>query len=123
MNLSRLNSHAVLADSPEPVDWLDAVAECVVTALLVFMPAAFGVVAPWSETVVAAGAMTLAVLVAIKHLWRGPGAGGAWAYLPVVLFMLLVVAQLVPLPSTLVGTISPATLATRQRLLADLAGG
>ena len=101
----------------------DLVIEGLVVALLLFMPAALGVIAPWSEMVVVCGAAAIAVCLALKTLLARNAEGRqivwSWAYVPLVLFVLLAVAQVVPLPTSLVKTVSPATVELRNRLLAD----
>jgi len=47
---------------------------------------------------------------------------GTWTYLPVALFLLLALAQLIPLPHALLSVISPNTLDVKSRLLADVPG-
>ncbi|GAG96320.1 unnamed protein product, partial [marine sediment metagenome] len=44
----------------------------------------------------------------------------AWAYIPVALFILVAVFQLIPLPSSAVNTISPNTVSVKEELLGDL---
>ena len=43
-----------------------------------------------------------------------------WAFVPMVLFLILAAGQIVPLPQEIVAKISPNTVATKTRLLADL---
>ena len=87
-------------------------------ALLAFMPAAFGAVEAWSELVVVAIAAALSICLAFWFLLGRnfrPVATGAW--LPLLLFAMLVTIQLLPLPAAIVGWLSPSTIATRQDLL------
>ena len=99
----------------------DMAVEGILAALLTFMPLAFGAVEEWSELVViaAAGALLLIVAVraAVDRTFRPPWTA---AYVPLVLFLLLVAFQIMPLPRGFVGTISPVTEATRAELLADV---
>ena len=98
--------------------WLDAAIEVMLASLLVFMPAALGVVAPWSETVVAAGATALALALAARPFVARRRSGTfTWAYLPISLFILAAAFQLLPLSAGVVGKLSPETLATRHKLL------
>ena len=106
-----------------PASRFDTAVEVLMVVLLAFMPLAFGAVDAWSEMVVAglAGAMLLCLVT--KHVLRpGDGWVWTWAYLPLGLFLLLGLLQLVPLPASWVGLISPATVAERTRLLGDLPG-
>jgi hypothetical protein len=85
------------------------------------MPLAFGVVHGWSEEVVigGAGAIVICFLLKLllhpnqKPLWT-------WAYVPIGLFLLTAVFQLLPLPTWFVSIISPNTAALRTHLLGDL---
>src|SRR5215210_2572640 len=120
-HLERQSLQALQAESGEPVTRIDTAVEWLLGALLVFMPFALGVVAPWSETVVAATAAAIAGLLLLKRLaHRDVSPVWSWAYVPAALFVLLVVFQHAPLPAALAGAISPHSLATRRQLLGDL---
>ncbi len=99
----------------------DRVIEILLIVLLAFGPVAFGVVHAWSELVVVllAAAISLAFLTKLVFT---PGASlvWSWVYIPVGAFLLIVVLQLTPLPSSVVRAISPNTVATKMELLADL---
>lgn len=99
----------------------DRVIEILLIVLLAFGPVAFGVVHAWSELVVVllAAAISLAFLTKLVFT---PGAllVWSWVYIPVGAFLLIVVLQLTPLPSSVVRAISPNTVATKMELLADL---
>jgi len=99
----------------------DTVIEWLVIALLAFMPLAFGAVEAWSELVVIALTSAMAIVLALKLAsQRETGLVWSWAYVPIALFVLVVVLQLVPLPAGLVRAISPGTAATKTKLLGDL---
>ena len=100
---------------------LDAAVEWLLGGLLVFLPFAFGGVEAWSELVAICTAFALAVVLVARRVMR-PDVPRAWtwAYVPVALYLLLVVFQMLPLPRSLLGAISPGTVASRDRLLADL---
>ncbi|HPC97167.1 MAG TPA: O-antigen ligase family protein [Sedimentisphaerales bacterium] len=102
---------------------LDLVIEILLTALLAFGPLAFGVVAAWSEQVVItlAAALVLAFLVQRAFLAPQPLVW-TWAYVPVALFLLIAVLQLMPLPVSVVRAISPETAILKTQLLGDLPG-
>lgn len=99
----------------------DAVIEYLLMALLAFMPLAFGVVHAWSEEIVIAviGAMTVCFLLKLliprrqELIWT-------WAYVPIALFLVVAVLQLIPLPARLVSIVSPNTVTLRTELLGDL---
>jgi O-antigen ligase len=100
---------------------IDAAVEWLLVALLAFMPLAFGAVEPWSEFVATAAALGLAVLLVVRRFARRDvPAEWTWAYVPVVLYLLLAATQLLALPSSLVRAVSPETVAAKARLLADL---
>ena len=99
----------------------DTVIEWLLVALLAFMPLAFGAVEAWSELVVVALTGAIAVCLALKFACRRDvHLVWTWAYVPIGLFALLAVFQLVPLPAGIVAAISPNTAAMKSRLLGDL---
>lgn len=95
--------------------------EWLLIALLAFMPLAFGVVHAWSEEIVIAvtGAIVTCFLLKLlvhhrqKPIWT-------WAYVPIALFIVVAVLQLIPLPARLVSIVSPNTVTLRTELLGDL---
>jgi O-antigen ligase/tetratricopeptide (TPR) repeat protein len=91
--------------------------------LLVFMPAAFGAVEAWSELFVVAGAAALSLcLVARVGLDREFRFARTWLYIPVVAFLLLVGLQLIPLPTSIIGSLAPWNISTKEQLLGDKYG-
>lgn len=99
----------------------DAIVEYLLIGLLAFMPIAFGVVHSWSEEIVIilSGAIVLCFLLKLA-LNRGQGIIWSWAYVPVGLFLLVAVFQLVRFPTSAINIISPNTAATKTELLGDL---
>lgn len=75
----------------------------------------------WSEQVVIvlAGAILITFLAkliftkSVRFIW-------SWAYIPIIIFILIAVFQLLPLPSGLAAIISPNTAAIKTELLGDL---
>ncbi len=103
-----------------PPDRLAIAVEAIVYMLLLFMPAALGAVQPWSETVVFAGSLVIAFLLAVRR-WRGESNGAAgWTLLPIVLFIGLILLQLAHLPAGALRIIAPPTFAMKRELLSDL---
>jgi len=99
----------------------DTVIEWLMILLLAFMPLAFGAVEAWSELVVVALTGAMALCLALKLAWRRDARlVWTWAYVPIGLLLLVVILQLVPLPSSVVNAISPHTAATKTKLLDDL---
>jgi O-antigen ligase/tetratricopeptide (TPR) repeat protein len=108
-------------DDPSFDNW-DRSIEALLIALLAFGPAALGAVQPWSEQIVVCLATMLLACLVVKlfskrRLWRPKW---SWAHVPVALFVLMIAAQVLPLPSGVVGRLSPATVRLKQELLADL---
>jgi tetratricopeptide (TPR) repeat protein/O-antigen ligase len=96
----------------------DSLTLVLLVLLLVFAPASFGAVEAWSELIVILLASALSLCVAIRALLdRDFRPAATWLYVPLVLFLLLVVGQLVPLPTPLVSMVSPATVSTKQEFL------
>jgi tetratricopeptide (TPR) repeat protein len=104
-------------------DWVDAAIELVLGALLMTMPFALGVVAPWSEAIVIASAAVIALLLSARAwLVSDRQQTITWALTPIMLFIAMAALQLLPLPASIVGALSPHTLAVRTQLLSDLPG-
>ena len=105
-------------------DWserLDRIIERFLVALLVFMPLAFGVVEAWSEMIVVVLAGAISVCFLLKPVVaRSQSAIWTWAYVPVAVFVVVVLVQLIPLPSAVVQVISPNTVSRKTELLSDL---
>ncbi len=100
----------------------DLVTLGLLSALLVFMPAAFGAVEAWSELIVVAGAALLALVLALRTAFDPDfRPARTWTYLPLAMFLALAVFQWLPLPTGLVHWIAPNTLATKTELLGDSA--
>lgn len=100
---------------------LDTVIELLLGTLLLFMPLAFGVVHAWSEAVVLAVTAVIFMCFLLRvvihpsrpFVWT-------WAYVPIFLFLLCVVLQLIPVPASVLNIISPNTVALKTQLLGDL---
>lgn len=99
----------------------DTAIEGLLMALLVFMPLAFGAVEAWSEQVVLVLAAAISVCFLLKLIVEKDSAAvWSWAYVPVALFVLVVLFQLAPLPAGVVRVLSPNTFAVKKELLGDL---
>jgi len=104
-----------------PIGGFDRVIEWLLISLLAFMPLALGAVEAWSEEVVVALAAAISICFLLKFVFRkDTNPVWSWAYIPVALFILVAVFQLVPLPSSAVSTISPNTVTVKEELLGDL---
>ncbi len=104
-----------------PIGGFDKVIEWLLISLLAFMPLALGAVEAWSEEVVVAFAAAISICFLLKLVFRkDTNLVLSWAYIPVALFILVAVFQLIPLPTGAVSTISPNTGAVKKELLGDL---
>jgi O-antigen ligase/tetratricopeptide (TPR) repeat protein len=107
-----------LEDVAAPRSRWDVFFEVTLGALLAFMPFALGAVEAWSELVVTAAAAVLAMGLAVRAvLDRTFRPGWTWAYVPLALFLLLGMLQLVPLPPSVAEALSPPTSTLRKELL------
>jgi O-antigen ligase/tetratricopeptide (TPR) repeat protein len=98
----------------------DAAVEVLLGVLLAFMPLAFGAVDAWSELIVIALAAALSTTVLLRAaLDRTFSLPWTWAYLPLALFVALIVLQMAPLPARLIAALSPTGVSTRAELLGD----
>ncbi len=103
------------------ISGFDRVIEWLLIGLLAFMPLVFGVVHAWSEQIVIVVSGVIVVFFLMKLVWhRDQSLVLTWAYLPLALFILLTVFELIPLPLWLVSSISPNTATTKTQLLGDL---
>jgi len=92
----------------------------VLTGLLIFMPFSLGAVEAWSELVVVCAAAVLALGLLLRA-WLDSSfrIARSWTYLPLLAVLMLIVAQLLPLPMGLVSTLSPRSVELRQELLGE----
>ena len=117
MRADRINIDSV----DVPASRFDRIIEWLLISLLAFMPFAFGAVEAWSEEVVIILAAAISICFLLKLVVeRDTCIVWSWAYVPVALFILVAAFQLVRLPTSLVGAVSPNTAATKSELLADL---
>lgn len=99
----------------------DLAIEIVMGVLLVFMPLAFGAVEAWSHLVVTVAIGLMALLLALRT-WFHPEIKlhFTWGYVPPILFVGLVLAQLLPMPANVLAIISPETADMYRRLWSDM---
>jgi tetratricopeptide (TPR) repeat protein len=99
----------------------DDAIHCLLAAILAFGPLAFGVVQAWSEEVIICLSGAIGLVLAAKLIVRTDARFvRGWSAIPVALFVLLALLQLLMLPTSVMGFVSPATLSTKRELLADL---
>lgn len=98
--------------------------------LLVFAPFAFGSVHVWAYTLIELGIFFLLLLHFAGQIFFSEEAELKWVKTPINIFLIflifLIILQLIPLPSALVGLVSPTTLADNIRvseLMAYASGG
>jgi tetratricopeptide (TPR) repeat protein len=104
-----------------PPEWWDHAIEGLLAALLALCPLALGVVHAWSEeiVIVLTGAMGLTFLLKLVVFPTTPFRW-TWAYVPVMVFLLVAAVQLLPLPNAWVAAVSPHTSTLKTELLGDL---
>jgi len=105
----------------EQRDVAGRVLEGLLAAILIFSPLAFGTADPWSEQVVLALVGCLS-LVFVVRLIIASDARFSWygAYAPIFLFVLIGLAQLLPLPEAVLRALSPNTFRVKSELLLGL---
>ncbi len=112
---------AVLDNAWGGSEKFDIIIERLLVCLLAFMPIAFGVVHAWSEEIVIALSGAIVMCFLFKRVSdRHQGMIWSWSYLPVGLFILVAILQLIPLPTGFVSIISPNTAVLKTELLGDL---
>jgi tetratricopeptide (TPR) repeat protein len=103
------------------VNKFDMVIEWLLISLLAFMPLVFGAVEAWSEEVVIALVAAITVCFLLKLIFEEyTHIVWSWVYIPVALFIIVAVFQIIPLPTPLVNAVSPNTAAMKKELLGDL---
>lgn len=129
--MSPLSQHA-LEMQQSPSRW-DYALEALLLVMLAFCPFAFGarddwMQQPWlglaaavSPEIVLSLAATMATVLAARQVFqRNSRFVWTWAYLPIALFLLIGVFQLVPLPAHWLAKLSPQTLKIKTELLSNL---
>ena len=113
-----LSNHDIIDVHPSG---FDQVIELLLISLLAFMPLAFGAVEAWSEEVVVIFVAAISTCFALKLVLQKE-AKLVWSrsFIPIALFILIAVFQLIPLRTGLINVISPSTAATKIELLGDL---
>ncbi|MDX1564518.1 MAG: hypothetical protein R3236_03880, partial [Phycisphaeraceae bacterium] len=92
---------------PPAVERIDAAGRWLVAGLLIFMPIAFGAVHAWAQALVLGGTVLLAAgLIARGLLTGGRAVRWSWACLPAAGFLAVGLGQLVPLPESLLQSLS-----------------
>ncbi|HVT88807.1 MAG TPA: O-antigen ligase family protein [Tepidisphaeraceae bacterium] len=87
------------------------------TSAFIFAPAAFGAATAWGRLVLI-GILGLATVALLVGLLRGDvDPVQSWTYLPIALFVLLVIFQQIGIPASLMQLVSPQTVAIKQNLL------
>jgi len=115
------NRRSQICDIPQKFGPLDIAIEWLLVGLLAFMPLAFGVVHAWSEQVVIVISAAIVICFLLKLVChRDQNIIWTWAYVPLGVFLLIPIIQLIPLPATLLRIISANTVALMRELLGDL---
>src|SRR5262245_19473223 len=96
----------------------DMVTLGLLAVLFVFSPAAFGAVEAWSEMFDVACAAMLALVLALRTAIDSDFRPAfSWTYVPLALFVALVVVQSLLLPTSIASLLAPNTVSTKFDLL------
>jgi len=96
----------------------DRVIENLLIGLLIFMPLALGARSAWTEEVVIGlSGLILIVFMLRQVIYRRQRFVWTWAYVPVLIFLLVPVVQLVSWPHAWVKAVSPNTVTLKSELL------
>jgi uncharacterized membrane protein len=107
------------ARTHESLPWSDRLIEAGTVGLIIFTPLAYGTVEPWSEAIaqlIILGMGVVWLLAMLRHWELRVELPPGW--LPVVLFLALIVIQSLSLPSRLVSLVSPGAAALTREALA-----
>ncbi len=114
------------ADFPPASEHMDPFAKAIeflMAALVIFSPLALGVVQAWSEQVFVCIAGLTALCMGFRFLFV-PGLRPVftWAYIPLGLFLLLTLFQVLELPVSVINAVAPNTVSLKKELLSHGAG-
>jgi O-antigen ligase len=99
----------------------DITIEWLLGSELIFMPIAFGARNAWMEEVVIALSGCIITCFSLKLIFnRNNRIVWNWVYLPIGLFILIILLQLVPIPANFLSIVSPNTVRLRTELLGGL---
>ncbi|MBN1972135.1 MAG: O-antigen ligase family protein [Sedimentisphaerales bacterium] len=99
----------------------DTIIEWLLISLLAFMPFAFGAVEAWSEEIVVILAAAITICFLLKLIFeKQTHFFWSWSYVPVVLFIIAAIFQIIPIPAGIISVISSNTAAIKKELLSDL---
>ncbi len=102
---------------------LSRVIEILLICLIAFMPFAFGAVEAWSEQVVVVLSSAILFLFLLQKILNPQeGFARTFAYLPLLLFLFVIVLQIIPLPQGIVSALSPQTVSLQKELLDSTSG-
>src|SRR5438067_120229 len=89
---------------------IDLLLECLLIALFIFLPAAFGTVDAWSEMIAFSVAAVMAALLALRRALSRERLTSGWIiFAPVALFVAIAFFQLITLPPGAMHALSPRT--------------
>jgi hypothetical protein len=96
----------------------DRIIEALLAVLLITLPLTLGGVKAWGREIAIILSGIIAIVFTAK-LFFLPGTKivRTWALLPLALFVLIVILQLLPIPKNILATISPDTVELKQSLL------
>jgi O-antigen ligase/tetratricopeptide (TPR) repeat protein len=100
---------------------IDVAIEVLLVCILFFLPLALGAVEPWSESIALVLGALISLLLIVRVCVRpGEGIPPSAAFVPLLAYVLLIVAQMLPLPAVVVRLLSPHTVSMKAQLLSDL---
>lgn len=102
-----------------PISRFGTAVHWLLLGLLGFMPLAFGAVQAWSRMIVAIATLAIAVCLALHALPQRGALVFSRACIPLCLFLILVVVQLIPLPVGWVKIVSPNTWSKKVELIVE----
>ncbi|MGC4030172.1 MAG: O-antigen ligase family protein [Tepidisphaeraceae bacterium] len=104
-------------------DVMNHLTDGLMAAMLVFMPLAFGGLETWAQEAWFVLIALLGGVVLVRPIVdRETPLVASWAFVPILLFVLLAGVQLLPIRGELLNAVSPGTLRLKEELLGRLAG-
>jgi O-antigen ligase/tetratricopeptide (TPR) repeat protein len=118
--MPRSDTFAIASLSSETLSSFDWVIHAIVSVMLIFLPFAFGATEAWSQEIFCLLTTSLLLLVTLRAAFdRSASIRWQFAYLPVLLFVLLGLAQLIQWPAGIISAVSPQTTAMRSAFLGE----
>ena len=97
---------------------MDWAVEALMAGTLMFLPLAYGTTQPWSQEIFFVLVAAMGVCTLLRSIVYRDRLTWTWAYVPIVLFVAMIIVQRVPLPAGVLGAISPHTVSLKNDVLA-----